>query len=203
MKKSGKGGGSKLVPIKIDKTLSEEQAQDLLSTLKTRFEDNMTRHEGLEWDKVEAELEKNAEKLASLGAMENTGGEPDIVAYDEETDEYIFYDCSPESPDGRRSICYDHIGEDQRHKKGVYPAGNALDLAEAIGIEILDEEQYRALQELGDFDTKTSSWIKTPSDIRELGGAIFADRRFNHVFVYHNGAQSFYGGRGFRGALRV
>ena len=135
--------------------------------------------------------------------MENTGGEPDIVAYDEEADEYVFYDCSPESPDGRRSICYDRAGEDKRNKKGVYPAGNALDLAEAIGVEILDEKQYRALQELGDFDTKTSSWIKTPSAIRDLSGAIFADRRFDHVFVYHNGAQSFYGARGFRGALRV
>ena len=159
--KSGKGGGSKLVPIKIDKELSEEEAEDLLKTLKTRFEDNMARHEGIEWDKVEAKLETNTEKLASLNAMENTGGEPDIIAYDEETDEYIFYDCSPESPDGRRSICYDRAGEDKRLKKGIYPAGNALELAEAIGIEILDEDQYRRLQELGEFDTKTSSWIKT------------------------------------------
>jgi hypothetical protein len=152
---------------------------------------------------IQEKLEAHPEKLASLNAMESTGGEPDVVGYDEKSAEYIFYDCSAESPDGRRSICYDGKGQAEREKKGIHPAGNAVDLAAAMGIELLNEEQYRALQELGEFDTRSSSWIQTPADIRKLGGAIFADRRYDHIFVYHNGAQSFYSVRGFRGSLRV
>lgn len=166
-----------------------------------RFGQNMHRHEEIEWAEVEARLKANAEKLRSLYAMEQTGGEPDVVGYDEESDEYIFYDCSAESPKGRRSICYD--GEAQESRKKHKPENNALDMAAAIGIEILSEEQYRQLQKLGTFDAKTSSWIKTPSDIRSRGGALFADYRYGHVFVYHNGAESYYAARGFRGVLRV
>lgn len=185
------------------KELSPEQREELFKILKDRFEANMERHEGLEWDKVQEKLEKNPEKLWFLYQMEMTGGEPDIVAYDTETNEYIFYDCSKESPKGRRSTCYDYSGEQERNKKGVYPEGNAIDMAASMGIELLNEEEYRELQKLGEFDTKTSSWIKTPADIRKLGGALFADRRYGHVFVYHNSAPSFYSSRGFRASLRL
>jgi hypothetical protein len=183
--------------------LSAKERDNLLSILKDRFEQNMGRHKGLDWAKVQARLEANPEKLLSLHEMEKTGGEPDVVGYDKKTGEYIFYDCSPESPKGRRNTCYDREGQAERDKKGVHPAGNAIDMAAAMGIEILTEEEYRALQKLGDFDTKTSSWLKTPADIRERGGAIFADFRYGHVFIYHNSAPTFYSARGFRGSLRV
>jgi hypothetical protein len=186
-----------------NKALSAGQREELLRALKARFEKNSNRHKGLTWAKVQAKLEANAEKLWSLHEMESTGGEPDVVGHDEKTGEYIFYDCSPESPKGRRSICYDHEGQEEREKRGVHPEGNALDLAAGMGIELLTEEQYRELQKLGNFDTKTSSWVKTPSDIRKLGGALFVDRRFDKVFVYHNTAPCFYSGRAFRGSLRV
>jgi hypothetical protein len=169
--------------------------------LKARFEKNMNRHKGLEWAKIQAKLETGAEKLWSLNEMERTGGEPDVVGHDKKTGEYIFYDCSAESPNGRRSICYDR--EALKSRKENKPKDNAIDVAAAIGIELLTEGQYRELQKLGSFDTKTSSWVKTPSDIRKLGGAIFCDRRYNTVFVYHNGAESYYAARGFRGSLRV
>jgi Protein of unknown function (DUF4256) len=185
------------------KGLSPKQSKELLRTLKTRFEKNINRHKNLEWNKVQARLQANAEKLWSIGEMERTGGEPDVVGYDEKTGEYVFYDCSPESPVGRRNVCYDREGQQEREKKGIHPAGNAIDMAVTMGVELLTEEQYRELQKLGNFDTKTSSWIKTPSDIRKLGGAIFADCRYDHVFVFHNSAPSFYGGRAFRGLLRV
>ena len=181
--------------------LSPEQREELLGALKTRFEKNMNRHQGLEWAKVQAKLEANTEKLWSLGEMERTGGEPDVVALDKKTGEYIFYDCSAESPKGRRSVCYDREGLESR--KEHKPENNAIDMAAAMGIELLSEEQYRELQKLGNFDIKTSSWVKTPSDIRKLGGAIFADFRYGNVFVYHNGAESYFGGRAFRGSLRV
>ena len=183
------------------KELLPEQREDLLKTLKARFEKNLHRHKGLEWAGVQAKLEANSEKLWSLNEMERTGGEPDVVGYDQKTGEYIFYDCSAETPKGRRNICYDRAALESR--KEFKPKDNAMDMADAIGIEILTEEQYQALQQLGNFDTKTSSWLKTPSEIRKLGGAIFADRRYDHVFVYHNGAESYYGVRGFRGSLRV
>ncbi|HSF80235.1 MAG TPA: DUF4256 domain-containing protein [Anaerolineales bacterium] len=183
------------------KELSSEQREELLRTLKARFEKNMNRHAGLEWTEVQTKLEANPEKLWSLNEMERTGGEPDVVGYDEETGEYIFYDCSAESPKGRRSLCYDREALESR--KEYKPENSALDLAAAIGIEILTEEEYRGMQKLGNFDTKTSSWVKTPADIRQLGGAIFCDRRYNTVFVYHNGAESYYAARGFRGSLRV
>jgi hypothetical protein len=181
--------------------LSPEQREQLLGILKARFEKNMNRHEGLGWAKVNAKLEGNAEKLCSLNEMERTGGEPDVVGHDQKTGEYIFYDCSAESPKGRRSLCYDReaLGSRKEHK----PAGNALDVAATMGVDLLTEEQYRELQKLGEFDTKTSSWVKTPFHIRKLGGALFCDRRFDTVFVYHNGAESYYAGRGFRGWLRV
>ncbi|QPC82213.1 DUF4256 domain-containing protein [Phototrophicus methaneseepsis] len=198
----GKGGGT-IAKVEINKKPSAKQGEELLDTLKTRFEENMDRHKGLEWEKIQAKLESTPEKLRALYAMESTGGVPDVIDYDKKTDEYIFVDCSKESPEGRRSICYDGQGQAEREKKGVYPAGNATDLAEAMGITLLTEEDYRQLQKLGDFDAKTSSWIATPADIRDLGGAIFADYRFGHVFVYHNTAASFYGARGFRGLLRV
>lgn len=187
--------------VSNEKKLSQEQREELFSVLKERFEKNMNRHHELEWDKVQAKLEANTEKLWSLNEMEVTGGEPDIVGYDTKKDEYIFYDCSVESPKGRRSVCYDRKALESRKKHK--PENNAMDMATAMGIEILTEEQYRALQEHGDFDKKTSSWVQTPSDIRELGGALFCDYRFGHVFVYHNGADSYYGARGFRGSLRV
>jgi hypothetical protein len=202
-KKPSKGSGRPIPNIEINLDLSPEQSEELLKTLKDRFEKNMHRHKGLEWPKVQAKLEAHPEKLSSLNAMESTGGEPDVVGYDKKTDEYIFYDCSAESPEGRRSVCYDGEAQEEREKKGVHPAGNAIDLAAAMGIELLNEDQYRELQKLGDFDTKTSSWIQTPADIRKLGGAIFADRRYDHIFVYHNSAPSFYAARGFRGSLRV
>lgn len=183
------------------KKLSTDEREELLAALKARFEKHMGRHKGLEWAKVEAKLETNGDKLWSLAEMERTGGEPDVVGFDKKTGEYVFYDCSPESPDGRRSLCYDREALESR--KEHKPKNNAMDLAAAMGIEILTEEQYRILQELGKFDTKTSSWLKTPTDIRELGGAIFADFRFGRVFVYHNGAESYYAARGFRGWLRV
>jgi hypothetical protein len=181
--------------------LSPEQREELLATLQTRFERNMNRHEGLEWAKVQARLEANPEKLWSLGEMERTGGEPDVVGHDEKTGEYIFYDCSAQSPKGRRSICYDREAWEAR--KEHKPDNNAMDMAAAMGIKLLTEEEYRELQKLGNFDTTTSSWVITPSDIRERGGAIFADRRYGHVFVYHNGADSYYAARGFRGSLKV
>ncbi|QCO36412.1 DUF4256 domain-containing protein [Leptospira interrogans] len=186
---------------KNKKKLAAEQREELLSTLKDRFAKNMNRHKDLEWTKVKTKLEANSEKLWSLNEMEKTGGEPDVITYDQKTSEYIFYDCSMESPKGRRSVCYDREALESR--KEHKPKDNALDMAASMGIEILAEEQYRELQKFGKFDTKTSSWIKTPSNIRKLGGAIFADFRYGHVFVYHNGAESYYAVRGFRGLLRV
>jgi hypothetical protein len=183
------------------KKLSSEQQKELLSVLKTRFEKNKKRHKAIEWSDVLARLEARTEKLQSLDEMEITGGEPDVVGYDKQTGEYIFYDCSAESPKGRRSICYDY--EAQESRKEHKPKNNAIDMASEMGIKILTEEQYRELQQLGDFDTKTSSWVQTPANIRERGGAIFCDRRYDHVFTYHNGAESYYAARGFRGALRV
>lgn len=187
--------------INGNKDLSIEQRDNLLKILRTRFEKNMNRHNDLEWNNVQARLENNPEKLWSLNEMELTVGEPDVVGYDTDTDEYIFYDCSAESPKGRRSICYDREAMDSR--KEHKPENNAMDMAYDMGIELLTEEQYRELQKLGKFDTKTSSWVKTPEKIRKLGGAIFCDRRYDTVFVYHNGAESYYGARGFRGVLRV
>ena len=183
--------------------LTPKQRADLLKVLQARFEDNMKRHESIDWSEVQAKLQSNPEKLRSLYAMERTGGEPDVVGHDTTTGEFAFYDCSAETPDGRKNVCYDRKAQEAREKKGIHPAGNVIDLAEAMGIELLTEVQYRELQKLGDFDTKTSSWVKTPSDIRKLGGAIFCDRRYNTVFVYHNSAPSFYSVRGFRGSLRV
>jgi len=181
--------------------LSAEQRERLFGVLKTRFEKNMNRHKGLEWAKVQARLEANLEKLWSLHEMERTGGEPDVVDHDKKTGEYVFYDCSEQTPNGRTNVCYDREALDSR--KEHKPKTSAMDMATAMGIELLTEEQYRALQKLGDFDTKRSSWVKTPADIRKLGGAIFCDRRFGRVFTYHNGAESYYAGRGFRGSLRV
>jgi hypothetical protein len=183
------------------KDMKAKQREELLRALKARFEKNMNRHKGLEWAKVQAKLEANTEKLWSLNEMERTGGEPDVVGHDKKTGEYIFYDCSAESPKGRRSVCYDREGQEAR--KAFKPEDNAIDMAAAMGIELLTEEQYRELQKLGNFDTKTSSWVQTPSDIRKLGGALFADRRYGNVFVYHNSAPSYYGARAFRGSLRV
>ena len=183
------------------KKLSPEQSEELLRVLKDRFEENMNRHKGLEWVKVLAKLEAKSEKLWSLNEMERTGGEPDVVGHDTKTGEYIFYDCSTESPNGRRSLCYDREALESR--KEHKPKDSATDMAFAMDIELLSEEQYRELQRLGNFDLKTSSWIVTPPDIRELGGAIFADHRYGKVFVYHNGAESYYAARGFRGSLRV
>jgi hypothetical protein len=175
--------------------------EELLNSLKARFEKNMNRHKGLEWANVHAKLQANTEKLWSLNAMEETGGEPDVVSYDKKTGEYIFYDCSAESPKDRRSVCYDHEALEKR--KEHKPKDSAINMAADMGIEILSEEEYRALQKLGNFDTKTSSWIKTPSEIRKLGGAVFCDRRYDTVFLYHNGADSYYAARGFRGSLKV
>lgn len=184
-----------------NKVLSPEQRDEIISIMKARFEQNMNRHIGLEWTKVRAKLETSTEKLWSLNEMETTGGEPDVVGLDNKTGEYLFYDCSAESPKGRRSFCYDREALDAR--KENKPANSAMGMAAAMGIEILTEEQYRGLQQLGDFDLKTSSWMKTPVEIRRLGGALYCDRRYNHVFVYHNGAESYYAVRGFRGSLRV
>ena len=183
------------------KDMKAKQREELLRALKARFEKNMNRHKGLEWAKVQAKLEANTGKLWSLNEMESTDGEPDVVGYDKNTGEYIFFDCSAESPKGRRSACYDHEGQESR--KEHKPENNAIDMAVAMGIELLTEEQYRELQKLGNFDTKTSSWVQTPTDIRELGGALFCDRRYGNVFVYHNGAESYYAARAFRGSLRV
>jgi Protein of unknown function (DUF4256) len=189
-------------PLKRNKKqLSAEQRKELLGALKARFEKNMNRHKGLEWANAQAKLEANTEKLWSINEMERTGGEPDVVGLDVKTGEYIFYDCSAESPRGRRSLCYDREALESR--KENKPKGNAVDMAAAMGIELLTEEQYRGLQKLGEFDTKTSSWVKTPSAIRKLGGALFCDRRFDTVFTYHNGAESYYAARAFRGSLRV
>ncbi len=182
-------------------TLSKKQHDEILKALKVRFEENMKRHEGLAWAEIQARLEAKAEKLWSLHEMEHTGGEPDVVGQDKKTGEYIFYDCAEESPKGRRSLCYDREALESR--KENKPKGNAMDMAAAMRIELLTEEQYRELQRLGEFDTKTSSWVNTPSDVRKLGGALFCDRRFNTVFVYHNGAESYYAVRGFRGCLKV
>jgi hypothetical protein len=200
-KKSSKGNGQPVPKIEINLELSPEQGEELLKTLQVRFENNMHLHKDLEWAEVQAKLEAHPQRLASLDAMERTGGEPDVVGYDIETGEYVFYDCSAESPKGRRSLCFDREALESR--KENKPANSAMDLAAAMGIEILTEEQYRELQKLGEFDTKTSSWVKTPAAIRKLGGALFCDRRYDHVFVYHNGAESYYAARGFRGSLRV
>ena len=181
--------------------LSSQQREELLKALKARFEKNMNRHKGVEWAKVEARLEANTQKLWSLNEMERTGGEPDVVGHDKKTGEYVFYDCSAESPKGRRSVCYDHEALESR--KEHKPSDSAVSMAEDMGIELLTEEQYRELQRLGNFDLKTSSWVQTPSAIRELGGALFCDRRYNQVFLYHNGAESYYAARAFRGSLRV
>jgi hypothetical protein len=183
------------------KELTQQQREELMKVLKVRFERNLSRHQGLEWTRLQAKLEAATEKLWSLNEMEYSSGEPDVISYDKKTDEYIFYDCSPESPAGRRSLCYDKAGLDSR--KEHKPENNAMDMAAAMGVEILTEEQYRELQKLGTFDTKTSSWVKTPHEIRILGGALFCDRRYNNVFVYHNGAESYYSARGFRSSIRV
>jgi len=187
--------------LKDKKKLPPQESEALLKTLKARFEKNKNRHKEMDWIKVQAKLEKNLQKLWSLNAMESTGGEPDVIGYDKKTGEYIFYDCSAESPKDRRSVCYDDeaLASRKEHK----PANSAMGMAEKMGIDILNEEQYRELQKLGPFDTKTSSWLKTPADIRKLGGAIFGDYRFGHVFIYHNGAESYYGSRGFRGLIKV
>lgn len=187
--------------ISNNKELSPEQREELLRILKARFEKNMNCHKDLEWAKVQAKLEANTEKLWSLNEMERTGGEPDVVGHDKKTGEYIFYDCSAESPKGRRSVCYDREALESR--KEHKPENTAMDMSAAMGIELLTEEEYRDLQKLGTFDAKTSSWVKTPANIRKLGGALFCDRRYDTVFVYHNGAESYYAARGFRGSLRV
>jgi len=191
----------KTVSTRDKKKLSSEESAKLTNALKARFEKNMNRHQGLQWAKVQARLEANPEKLWSLHEMETTGGEPDVIGHDKGTGEYIFYDCSAESPKGRRSVCYDREALEAR--KENKPKDSAVNMATAMGIELLTEEQYRELQRLGEFDTKTSSWVKTPSEIRKLDGALFCDRRFDHVFLYHNGAESYYAARGFRGSLRV
>jgi len=190
-----------LINMKNKPQLSAEQQEELIKILKTRFEKNPNRHESVKWEDVQKKLESNPEKLWSLNEMERTEGEPDVVGYDKKTNEYLFFDCSSESPKGRRSLCYDRDALNSR--KENKPANSAIDLANEIGIEILNEEQYRELQTLGSFDLKTSSWVKTPEDIRKLGGAIFCDKRYNNVFLYHNGAESYYAARGFRGVLRV
>ena len=198
-----KGSGKTIPRVEVNMDLTPGEAADLLRTLAARFEENKTRHPDLDWDAIAGRLEAQPDKLASLAAMERTGGEPDVVGVDAQTGAFIFMDCAAQSPDGRRSICYDGEGEAARIKKGVHPGGNAVDLAAAMGISLLTEADYRALQELGEFDTKTESWLQTPPEIRELGGAIFGDRRYDTVFVFHNSAPSFYAARGFRGALRV
>jgi hypothetical protein len=183
------------------RTVSQKQREELLKTLKARFEKNAARHKGIDWAQVEAKLQSSPEKLRSLSEMEDTGGEPDIVSHDKKSGEYIFFDCSPESPAGRRSLCYDR--EALNSRKENKPKGSATEMAAAMGIDLLTEEEYRDLQKLGTFDSKTSSWVKTPSDVRQLGGALFCDRRFGRVFTYHNGAESYYAARAFRGSLKV
>lgn len=183
------------------KALSPKQRETLLQTLQARFEKNMNRHKGLNWDKLQAKLKASPEKLWSLHEMERTGGEPDVVGFDEKTGQFTFYDCFPESPNGRRSLCYDQAA--LKSRKENKPKGSAIDMASAMGIELLTEDEYRRLQRLGEFDTKTSSWVKTPDSIRKLGGALFCDRRYDTVFLYHNGAESYYAARGFRASLRV
>lgn len=200
-KKSSKGSGKPAKKIEVNLDVSPEEAEEFLSVLKARFVKNKDRHNGLEWSKIQAKLEAHPAKLASLHAMESSGGEPDIVGLDPETGEYIFMDCSAQSPQGRRSLCYDQEALESR--KENKPASSAMEMASAMGVELLTEEEYRELQKLGEFDTKTSSWVRTPTRIRELGGAIFCDRRYDTVFVYHNGAESYYASRGFRGSLRV
>jgi hypothetical protein len=185
------------------KKLSSEQQKELFRILRNRFEKNMDRHKNLDWEKVQARLETNPAKLSSLNEMENTGGEPDVIGYDTKSDKYLFCDCSVESPKGRRNVCYDEKGRMEREKHGLHPAGSAIGIAVDMGIEILSEEEYIELQQLGSFDTKTQSWVKTPVEIRKQGGGLFADRRYDRVFIYHNGAPSFYAGRGFRGLLKV
>ena len=202
-KKPSKGNGRPIPKVEINLELSPEHREDLIKTLQVRFEKNAERHKGLTWSDIQIKLQAQPEKLSSLYAMESTGGEPDVVDYDDTTGEYVFCDCSVQSPEGRRNICYDRKGQEAREKKGIHPAGNAVDVAAAMGIELLNEDQYRALQKLGEFDTTTSSWIQTPAEIRKRGGAIFADRRYDHIFVYHNSAPSFYSSRGLRGLLRV
>ena len=199
--RSMKTGAERQDRMKSAKGMNAKQREELLKTLKARFEKHMNRHKSLDWSKLQAKLEASPEKLWSLNEMERTGGEPDVVGHDKKTGEYIFYDCSAESPKGRRSVCYDRKALEAR--KEHKPANSAMDMAAAMGIELLTEEEYRELQELGDFDTKTSSWVKTPAEIRKLGGALFCDRRYDTVFVYHNGADSYYSARGFRGSLRV
>ncbi len=189
-----KGAGTK-------KEMSPKEREELLEALKARFEKNMKRHNGLEWAKVQAKLEANPEKLWSLSEMEKTGGEPDVAGHDQKTGEYIFFDCSPESPKGRAGVCYDREGLESR--KEHKPKNTAIDMAMTMGVELLTEQQYHQLQKLGEFDTKTTTWVKTPAEIRKLGGALFGDRRFGRVFIYHNGAQSYYSARGFRSSLRV
>ena len=187
--------------VKTKKSLAPEQREELAHVLKVRFEKNMNRHKGIEWAKIQAKLDDEPEKLWTLNAMESTGGEPDVVGYDKKTDEFVFMDCSPESPQGRRNTCYDREALEER--KENKPKTNAVEMAASIGVELLTEEQYRELQKLGNFDLKTSSWVQTPSNIRKLGGALFCDRRYGQVFLYHNGAPSYYSSRGFRGLLRV
>lgn len=192
-----------MADIKSKKGLPSREYDELLSTLRSRFEENMDRHKGIEWEDVQERLLSNNEKLWSLSEMERTGGEPDVVGYDENTKEYIFFDCSEESPKERRNTCYDKEGQNEREKKGIHPEGNAVDMAMDMGIELLTENEYRELQKLGEFDLRSSSWIYTPKEIRELGGALYMDRRYDHVFVYHNSVGTFYSVRGFRGKLRV
>lgn len=200
-KKASKGSGSPIPKIEINLNISPGQGEALLATLQERFEQNTERHADLEWSKIEERLRAHSEKLASLHAMESSGGEPDVVGFDEQTDAYLFMDCSDESPNGRRSICYDRQGLESR--KANRPPDNAMDVAHAMGIDLLSEDEYYTLQKLGPFDRKTSSWLKTPEDVRQHGGAIFGDWRYGRVFIYHNGAQSYYGARGFRGVLKV
>jgi hypothetical protein len=199
----GKAANQASGPVELASRLSADQRGQLLATLKSRFEKNMARHAHLEWADIDKKLQTSPQKLLSLGNMELTGGEPDVTGFDEETGEFLFHDCSSETPQGRKNTCYDREGQDTREKQGIHPAGNAVDMAAALGIELLSEEQYRKLQALGEFDRKTSSWILTPPELRKLGGALFCDRRYGRVFVYHNSAPSFYSSRGFRGVLRV
>jgi hypothetical protein len=196
-------GGKPIPKVDILRHMAPEERTELLDRLRRRFEDNMQRHPGLTWQDVHTRLDGRQDRLLALFTMERTGGEPDVVGYDDGTDEYLFYDCSEQSPSGRRSICYDRDGQTERERKGVYPGGNAVDIAAAMGVELLDEEQYRRLQRLGAFDTRTESWIRTPEEIRKRGGAIFGDRRYGRVFVFHNSAPSFYASRGFRGQVSV